>query len=108
MENDVVLPSLDKFQIEEFAIGIELGDESVVVGGFRLAIHTRDEIAFFDGIVDEAIGRLQFRHGDLGAERFSDHKGYDQDEPGRWMADDVCQKGHHGGDFTHKIDGCWL
>ena len=90
MEGDVVLPSLDKLQIEEFAVLIELSDESVVVGGLRFAVHARDEIVFLNGVVDEAVGRLQFRHGDLGAERADDHQGNDPDKPCRWMADCAC------------------
>lgn len=45
MEDDVVFSSLDKFQIDEFAIGIELGDEAVVIGDFGLAVYARNEIA---------------------------------------------------------------
>lgn len=87
---------------------VELGDEAVVVGGLRLAVHARDEIVLLDGIVDEAIGRLQFRYGDLGVEWAGDHKGRDPDKPGRWMAHNTCQKGHHGGGSAHKIAGCRL
>src|SRR6266850_395236 len=96
MEGDFALSTLDEFQIEEFAVRIELGDEPVVIGGLRLAVDVRDEIAFLEGIMHKAIGRLQFRYGDLGAERADDHNGYDPDEPSRWMADDACQKGDHG------------
>jgi riboflavin synthase alpha subunit len=74
MESDVVLPSLDKFQTKEFAIGIELGDESVVVGGLRLAVYARDEIVFLERIVDETVRRLQLSDRDLGVERAGDHK----------------------------------
>ena len=51
MEGDVALPALDEFQIEEFAIGIEFGDESVVIGGLRLAVDARDEIALLERII---------------------------------------------------------
>ena len=85
---------------------IELGDEPVVIGGLWLAVDARDEIALFEGIMHKAIGRLQFRYGDLGAERADDHNGHDPDKPGRWMADEACQKRHHRRDSVHKIDGC--
>ena len=85
---------------------IELGDEPVVIGGLRLAVDARDEIALLEGIIHKAIGRLKFRDGDLGAERADNHNGYDPDKPGRWMADDACQKGHHGEGFAHKLGGC--
>jgi hypothetical protein len=96
---------LDKFQIEEFAMGIELGDEAVVVGSLCLAVHTRDVIALLEGIVDEAIRRLQFRHGDLGIERAGDHKGDNPDNPCRWMSDHARQKRYQGAGSDHKIDG---
>jgi hypothetical protein len=53
----------------------------------------------------KAIGRLEVRYGDLGAERADDHNGYDPDKPGRWMTDGACQNGHYGGDSGHKVDG---
>jgi hypothetical protein len=105
MEDDVALPALDEFQIEEFAFGIEFGDESVVIGGLRLAVDARDVIALLEGIMYKALGRLQFRYGDLGAEWTDDHNGYDPDKPGRRMADGAYQKGHHGGGSDHKVDG---
>jgi hypothetical protein len=106
MERDVVLSPLNEFQIQEFAVVIELGDESVVVGSLRLAVHARNEIVLLDGIVDEAIGGLQFRHGDLSIERASDDKRDHPDKPRRWMCDGACQKGYHGGGSAPKVDGC--
>ena len=75
MEGDVALPPLDEFQIDEFAIGIEFGDESIVIGGLRLAVDARDVIALLEWIMYKAIGRLQFRYGDLGAEWADDGLG---------------------------------
>jgi hypothetical protein len=97
MEGDVALPALDEFQIEEFAVRIELGDEPVVIGGLRISIDARDEIALLEGIIHKTIRGLEFRHGDLGADRADDHQGYDPDKPGRWMADDTCEEGYHEG-----------
>ena len=104
MEGDVVFPALDEFEIQEFAVRIELGDESIVIGGLCLTVDARDEIALLDGIIHKAVGRLEFGHSDLGAERTDDHNGYDPDKTGRWMADDACQKGHQGEDYVHKVD----
>src|SRR6185295_124222 len=105
MENDVTLPALNEFKIQEFPVRIELGDKSVVIGGLCLAVDVRDEIAIRDGIIHETIGRLEFCHGDLGAERADDHNGYDPDQPGGWMADDACQTEHYRRASVHKVDG---
>src|SRR6476660_5920948 len=105
MEDDISLPALDEFEIQEFSMRIEFGDKSVVVGGLRLTVDARDEIALLDGITHEAIGRLELRHGNLGTEWADNHKGYDPDQPGGRTADDACQKGHHGGGVVHKVDG---
>ncbi len=105
VEDDISLPALDEFEIQEFSVRIEFGDKSVVIGSLRLTVDARDEIALLDGIIHEAIGRLEFRHGNLGAEWADDHKGYGPDQPGGWMADDAYQKGHYGGGVVHKVDG---
>ncbi len=87
-------------------MGLSLVMNPLLSAALRLAVHARDEIVFLEGIVDETIRRLQLGYGDLGIERAGDHQGHDPDNPGRWMAHDTCQKGHHGGGSVHKIDGC--
>ena len=35
-KDDVPLAAVDELEVEEFAVGIELGDESVVIGFIKL------------------------------------------------------------------------
>src|SRR5215813_11062923 len=106
MKGHVTFSALDEFKIQELAMRIELGDKSVVISGLRITVDARNEIALFEGIIHKAIGRLEFRHGDLGAERANERNGYDPDEPGRRKADNACQKGHLRGSSAHKLHGC--
>jgi len=84
---------------------IELGNESVIVGGFRIAVHARDEITLLDRIVDKTIGRLKFRYGDLGVEWAGEQKRHDEEKPGCLVAYAACQKGYHRGGSVHEMDG---
>src|SRR5436853_4826173 len=61
VENSLALSALDKLQLDQFPILVELRDEPVVVPVFGVSVDVRDEVLLARGIGQKALGSLEAR-----------------------------------------------